>query len=556
MLTRSISAFSLLIVLSLTAGCTPTTATTDVAPGDKISPTALSETGPSENAGEVVAGPVTEVVAQVEAPTDFAAAEEADTEEAAPAADFPSELWDATYMQGAKVGTFHTTIQRQKKGDRDVVLIKQGGELTLVRFGQKITQKMGYTSLETPEGKVLEFDATMSAATASLLLYGKVVDRSVDVTIESLGKQTETTMEWDPAVGGFFAAEMLLRRKPLKPGETRTFKALMPLPTNVSIAEVTLKADDYESTKLLEGDAELLKIDVSMKTGGDSGDMDFTIWTDRRGESIKQYVPGMDLTTYRVTSKFAKAPAEGFDIGKFSTVPLRKPLPNAAGTKRVVYNLTLKGSDPAKVFPSSGSQQVKSTSENTAELTIIAVRPDSPAKLAVKATPPVDGDLASNNLIQSDDEAVVKLAKLVKPDETDPWTIAKAMESAVFANMTAKNFSQAFATAAEVARTREGDCTEHAVLLAAMCRARKIPARVAIGLVYYAPMKGFAYHMWNEVWIKDRWVPLDATLGLGGIGGDHIKLADSNLEGADGYSTFLPVAKVMGQLQIDVVEAE
>jgi hypothetical protein len=62
--------------------------------------------------------------------------------------------------------------------------------------------------------------------------------------------------------------------------------------------------------------------------------------------------------------------------------------------------------------------------------------------------------------------------------------------------------------------------------------------------------------MWNEVWIKDRWVPLDATLGLGGIGGDHIKLADSNLEGADGYSTFLPVAKVMGQVTIEVVEAE
>ena len=92
-----------------------------------------------------------------------------------------------------------------------------------------------------------------------------------------------------------------------------------------------------------------------------------------------------------------------------------------------------------------------------------------------------------------------------------------------------KNFSQAFATAAEVARSLEGDCTEHAVLLAALCRARKIPARVAFGLVYYPPQKGFAYHMWNEVWIADRWVPLDATLGLGGIGADHIKLGDSNL---------------------------
>jgi hypothetical protein len=415
---------------------------------------------------------------------------------------------------------------------------------------------MGYKSVETDGGQVRQFSASLAAATASIEMQGKVRDRSVGVTVNSLGKKTDTTMDWDPEVGGFFAVEQLLRRKPMKPGETRTLKALMPLPTNVSVAEVTLTAEDYESTKLLEGEAELLKIAVKMDTDG-PGDMDFTIWTDRRGESIKQFVPGMELTTYRVSSKFAKAaPAEGFDIGKFSTVPLRKPLANAAGTKRVVYKVTLKGSDPAEIFPTSGSQQVKSTGENTADLTVVAVRPGSPKKLAVKPTPPADDDLAPNNLIQSDDDAVVKMAKAVKPDETDPWVIAKAMEQAVFTNMSAKNFSQAFATAAEVARTREGDCTEHAVLLAAMCRARKIPARVAIGLVYYAPMKGFAYHMWNEIWIKDRWVPLDATLGLGGIGGDHIKLADSNLEGADGYSTFLPVAKVMGQLTIEVIEAE
>jgi transglutaminase/protease-like cytokinesis protein 3 len=119
-----------------------------------------------------------------------------------------------------------------------------------------------------------------------------------------------------------------------------------------------------------------------------------------------------------------------------------------------------------------------------------------------------------------------------------------------------KNFSQAFATAAEVARSLEGDCTEHAVLLAALCRARKIPARVAFGLVYYPPQKGFAYHMWNEVWIADRWVPLDATLGLSGIGGDHIKLADSNLAGASAYSAMLPVIQVFGRLDLEVVQAE
>ena len=62
--------------------------------------------------------------------------------------------------------------------------------------------------------------------------------------------------------------------------------------------------------------------------------------------------------------------------------------------------------------------------------------------------------------------------------------------------------------------------------------------------------------MWNEVWTGDRWVPLDATLGRGGIGAAHLKLADSNLKGASGFGTFLPVAQVMGQLEVELAEVD
>ena len=148
------------------------------------------------------------------------------------------------------------------------------------------------------------------------------------------------------------------------------------------------------------------------------------------------------------------------------------------------------------------------------------------------------------------------MAEQVASDEKDTWQVAQALERAVHEAIEAKDFSQAFATAADVVRTRRGDCTEHAVLLAALCRARKIPARVAIGLVYHPTAQGFAYHMWNEVWIVDRWVPLDATLGLGGIGAAHVKFADSNLHGTSAYSTFLPVLHVLGKLTMEIVDVQ
>jgi transglutaminase/protease-like cytokinesis protein 3 len=117
-----------------------------------------------------------------------------------------------------------------------------------------------------------------------------------------------------------------------------------------------------------------------------------------------------------------------------------------------------------------------------------------------------------------------------------------------------KNLSQTFATAAQVARNRSGDCTEHAVLTAALCRAHGIPARVATGLVAVNDM--YAFHMWNEVWIRDRWVPVDATLGLGGIGAGHIKLGVSSLEGVSPFAALAPVLEVMGSLDLEITAYE
>ena len=120
----------------------------------------------------------------------------------------------------------------------------------------------------------------------------------------------------------------------------------------------------------------------------------------------------------------------------------------------------------------------------------------------------------------------------------------------------AKNFGQGFASAADVAKSLEGDCTEHSVLVAALCRAAGIPARVAFGLVYSARDKGFAFHMWNEAWVAGRWIPLDATLGLGGIGAAHIKLTHSNLTDQGAEAAVLRIIQVINQLEIEVIDFE
>ena len=89
---------------------------------------------------------------------------------------------------------------------------------------------------------------------------------------------------------------------------------------------------------------------------------------------------------------------------------------------------------------------------------------------------PTDDDRTANNLIQSDNPKIVAMARSIAPQETEPWQIATQLEAAVKGHIVEADYSQAFASAADVVEHRKGDCTEHAVLLAALCRARGIPA--------------------------------------------------------------------------------
>jgi hypothetical protein len=84
-----------------------------------------------------------------------------------------------------------------------------------------------------------------------------------------------------------------------------------------------------------------------------------------------------------------------------------------------------------------------------------------------------------------------------------------------------------YASAAEAARTRRGDCTESALLLAALARAHGIPARVAFGMAYWSRFTARPYvwspHAWVQVWDGSRWISYDA--GLGSFDAGHLALA-------------------------------
>ena len=88
-----------------------------------------------------------------------------------------------------------------------------------------------------------------------------------------------------------------------------------------------------------------------------------------------------------------------------------------------------------------------------------------------------------------------------------------------------KNTAHGFDIASQVARSRAGDCTEHAVLLTSLLRMYGYPARTVTGLFVSLENPVMAYgHAWAEFYSDHGWSGLDGTRISESVGAQHIPL--------------------------------
>jgi len=467
-----------------------------------------------------------------------------------------SELWEVIFRGQEKAGHSRTEVATIKEKGQQVVRVESYTELHVLRDGQLSAVKARYTTWETPTGELVRFTSEMQMGAGPTQATGHVVEGRMEIQSTSGGKSQTHSLPWSSDISGAAAEIRAMARQPMQPGETRRLRYLDPMLLHV--LDVALRAQDFQPTKLLDGTRELLRIDSTTSMNGTPVPIEFTYWADRTGEILKTSNESLGIEAYRTTREVA---LEEFkltaDLTAETTIKLEKPLESPHATRRVLYRVHLEGGDPAAAFVSGGAQQVRSLDAHTAEITVTSLDPTNEAiGPSDSQARPTEADIGASQLVQSDDAQIIAMAKEAAGKERDPWQVALALEQYVHRSITEKNFSQALSSAADVARSKEGDCTEHAVLLAALARARGLPARVAIGLVALRSGRAFGYHMWNEVFINGRWIPVDATLGQGGIGAGHLKVAESDLAGASAYTSFLPVVQLLGRLKIDVIESE
>lgn len=138
---------------------------------------------------------------------------------------------------------------------------------------------------------------------------------------------------------------------------------------------------------------------------------------------------------------------------------------------------------------------------------------------------------------QSDDPSIQRMAAVIAGTEEASGKVALDVVTWVYKNLKKDAGARGGATAVEALAARCGDCTEHADLTTALCRAAGIPARSVSGMVYVVMGKEkskavLGYHAWSEVWLGE-WVPVDAALFEWGTPARYIRMEidDSSEEG-------------------------
>lgn len=462
------------------------------------------------------------------------------------------DSWQIILLGEDRIGYAHSSSQRVERGGRTIIHSISDTRLTLKRFGQTLKMTVWSEFEETSDGELLSFvHVTENPPASSSRVVGRVLGKELTLETTTAGVTKRQTMALSDDVRAPDYQERLLRENPLKPGDERRFR--MFVPETRQIAEVTIAADDYETVKLHDGSSRrLLRARISQSILP----VITRAWLDEEGRALRTESDlfGLAMITYDVPEKVALEEIAGaeLDLAVNTLVPVA-PLRLGHGSRRIVYRLTATRIDPAEFVRPGDTQQVKKLGDSEVELTVTAL----PIPEGGRADAVAEEYLAPSEILQSEDHRVIEHARRAADGARDPGVIARRMEKYVHDRLTTKNFSTAMATAAEVAQSLEGDCTEHAVLLAAMLRAEKVPSRIAVGLVYVPGRDAFGGHMWTEAYLGGKWVPLDATLARGGIGAAHIKLGESSFaDGSAPLASFLPLLNVMGNLRIEVIEAE
>jgi len=467
------------------------------------------------------------------------------------------DYWFTVGVDGQRIGYVNWSAKEMQQKGKPFVVGGRYLNLTIARFGQVVEQWSEESTVESPGGDVYIASWRQGIGKGqALALTGTVEGKTLKVKGQGDAAGAGNT-PWPAGVVGVAREPRLFKELRLKDQHAIEYPSY--IPTMNRVVKTTIAFEGEESKVLWERTParKLLRFHTKPEPIGKIKLPSSMTWVDAETFEplqIETDFPALGgrLTFIRTTKDAAKVPVtRPVEVFKVQSIQLNRKIEGIHGRRSIVYRVSVPRDDePETVFANEPRQQLKrlDAGTKTFELHVSARRgPDKDS-----AAEPVPGkEFSESSYFINWDNDLVKghtnRATAGLPATATSWEKAVAVERWVKENMKAFEFSQAMSTADNVARTLSGDCTEYSMLAAAMCRAVGVPSRTALGLVY-AESEGkqfMAYHMWFEVYADGQWVPLDATLGMGGVGPGHLKITDHSWHEERSWAPLLPVLRTL-----------
>ncbi|MEN8127046.1 MAG: transglutaminase-like domain-containing protein [Planctomycetota bacterium] len=454
----------------------------------------------------------------------------------------------AILLQGKKIG--HAVHIRAVESDK--IITTERFSMTLGRGGQAVTVASQEKHIETPDGKPLGFEMSLTTSGVEQKTTGTVQDGKATISRQVMGQAQELTVDW-PA--GAMLSEGL-RKTGIKHGlaSGTAYEVSLFRPDMLTTVEAKVEVGEKKKIALLLGrQKDLTEVKTTMSVQGQQ--IVVTGYVDEQLKAIKTLVPmmGMELEMVACDEAFARQENAIVDFLEKLSIASPVKLINLPVIESAVY--TLKPTTDTKLeLPISSTQTVEVT-ETGLIVTVTKLQPPKEIAFPYKGDDPKALEaLKETDYMQSTNRTIIDLAKRAVGETKDAADASRQIEAFVDGYITQKDLSVGYASAAEVAQSRQGDCSEHAVLAAAMCRAVGIPARIVCGVVYADTFLGkqsiFGGHMWVEVYLDGDWYGLDATRSeQAGFSPGHIALAHGNGDPTD----FFGLVNTLGCFEIEKI---
>jgi hypothetical protein len=468
-----------------------------------------------------------------------------------------SESWMGVYMEGIKVGYSH---------NREIVFSSQGEEFTkFVSESRMRVSRLGGAAVEIASAQEslyrgdetpLETVVRTRMSESEIVLKAEILE---DKILFRSGEKLVKEYPYSERVYLGIPVKKILEEGDLEPGKTFSFPVLDPIA--YAVRDSTFTVLEKEDVLILAKKMNLWHVRTEMAS---IIPVVIEEWIDEEGTVWKSVSQASFLNTTSIRMPMDKAlemSGENFDIAFSSIIRSNVRFPNPQQVRAVTFKLTGLTPEIIRNFPfDDGSQVLEEAGEDFSIIRTSSriFREEESVSLPVEEGG-FQAYLKPTTFVQSDDPAIQETAREIVGEEKNAWRAAKKIALWVRDEMTA-NYDVGFATATEILENREGDCSEHTVIMVALCRAVGIPARAAVGVMYGDGI--FAYHMWPEVyagqWINldAKWLAVDEETGEFYTDATHIKFGRSNLDDNIFEEMVKAVSEIIGKLDIRVLDFE